>query len=538
MLKMVLAEDEAIVRRGLKNIIHWEELGIEIIAEACDGKEAFELCQKLNPDILFTDIRMPILDGLELAMELKESGSPIRIVFISGAQDFNYAKTALDVDADGYILKPVNVVELNEVFKKVINWINMERNKQSEIINLKQQLHEQFPVIRDKFLLHLILGAYTDQLQIQNQMQYYKIPLKADESLLVAVLQIDDYFKVTENTTEEYKQLLIFSISNVVEEIISNYDAGISFSINDNELIIIFHLTTQVNGKYNKICEELVACIGKFLKISVSIGIGSWVNGILSVNSSYKDAHTALQYKFYTGKNSILDISDINIMNGISIESVNSSSIYENISLLMNFIKLGDGAGVLKTLNNMFEYLCSHKNIPVEYIQSICVEMVCIASRTAQDLGKSINSIVGNQADILEEIYRKENVDDLKGYISDIIFKVAEYFSTKYNHKNIKVISRIKEIIEERYNESISVAKISEEIYLTPNYISMIFKQEMNETITEYIIKVRMEQAKNLLKATDLKILEIAREVGYDDPHYFSKAFKKYTGTHPQKYRE
>lgn len=537
MLKMIIADDEAIVRRGLKNIIRWEEYGIDVIAEATDGQEAFKLCQELHPDILFTDIRMPLLDGLEVAMKLKELGSDIRVIFISGVQDFNYVKTALDINAEGYVLKPVNVSELGEVVTKVINRIKLERNQLSEMIQLKQQLHEHFPVIREKFLRNLILGVYVNEHEIQNKMQYFKIPLRVGESLLVSVLQIDDYVKTTQSISEEDKQLLSFNVSNIVGEIMTNYNAGVSCCIDENEFVLIYNQNAQVNGKYTEICEEIALCMNKFLNISVSIGIGRSINSILSVNLSYKDARTALQYKFYTGKNSILDINDINIINDVNMENINSSYLYENESQLMNSIKLGDSESVSKILSNLFNQMYSNRNIPVEYVQSIYVEMVCIASRIVKDHGENLESIVGKLSVILETIYKIENAYELKSYISTILVKIAEYFSKKYNQKNTKVISRIKEIIEQRYKEDISVAKISEEVYLTPNYISLIFKQATGETITEYITKVRMEQAKKLFKSTDLRILEIAEKVGYEDPHYFSKAFKKYTGIHPKMYR-
>jgi two-component system response regulator YesN len=132
---MIIADDEDIVREGLRNIIDWESFEIEVIAEAADGQEAYELCEKLHPDILLTDIRMPLMDGLEVAINLKEQKSDIRIIIISGVQDFNYAKTALDINAEGYILKPIKINELKEVFRRVTNTIKKERNRDQEINN-------------------------------------------------------------------------------------------------------------------------------------------------------------------------------------------------------------------------------------------------------------------------------------------------------------------------------------------------------------------------------------------------------------------
>lgn len=537
MLRMIIADDESIVRNGLKKIVKWEELGIEVIGEAADGQEALELCMELKPDILFTDIRMPMMDGLEVAARLAEMKSSIRVVILSGAQDFNYAKTAMDVSAEGYVLKPVNLMDLSEIMKKVVNRIRLEKERQMEMINLKQQLHEHFPVIRDSFIKNLVSGAYKNELKIQDKLQYFKIPLKTSESILTAVLQIDDYTEATRELSEEDKQLLSFSISNIIEEIIQNNSAGISSCMNENEFVLIFNENGHLNRKYIEICEEISDCIGKFLHYSVSTGIGSRVNSIASIHYSYLDAHTALRYRFYTGKGSILDIADINIINNTDMKSIDSSGIHEFESQLMNCVRLGDGKAASELISEIFNRLCAQRNMPIDYIQSLCVELILIASRTVKDLGMNIESMTDKQPVILDTIYKKENAYDLKAYTTSIFLKMAECFSEKYNQKNTRIVNKIKEIIEQRYNENISVAKISEEIYLTPNYISMIFRQESGETITEYLVNVRMEHAKRLLTTTDLKILEIAEKVGYEDPHYFSKAFKKHTGVHPKTYR-
>jgi two-component system response regulator YesN len=163
--------------------------------------------------------------------------------------------------------------------------------------------------------------------------------------------------------------------------------------------------------------------------------------------------------------------------------------------------------------------------------------MVCIASRALRELDERLDDIVMSQTTILETIYNTENIFDLNKNILCFFSRISSYFSNKHNQKNLKVINRIKEIINKKYHENLSTSRLSEEIYLTPNYLSQIFKQATGETITEYITKTRMEQAKELLKSTSFKIIEIAEMVGYDNPHYFSTAFKKYTGIHPQKFR-
>jgi two-component system, response regulator YesN len=539
MLRMIIADDEYIVRDGLKNIIPWEQYNIEVIAEAVDGQEALDLCLELKPDILFTDIRMPIMDGLEVAMQLQERNSNIKIIIFSGVQDFNYAKTALNVNAEGYILKPVRIPELKEIVLRVVNNINLEKEKKFEFQNLQQQLHKNLPVIREKFMRNWILGVYKNEKDIINNLEFFNIPLNSGEGIIVTLLQIDDYFKVVKDISENYKHLLYFSISNIMDEVVNNYKAGVCSYINDNEFIIVFNQHAQLNNKYMDICEEISDCVNKYLKIQVSIGVGRIVNNILQVNTSYKDAIIALQYSFYTGKNSLLNINDINNINEESLDrkDVLYSELYEIENQIINSMKLGNAENVEKYIDELFNHINTLKNLPVDYVQNICFEMIYVASRAIYELNENIDNIVPSRSKLLDAIYKTSNIYDLQINLKTAFSVIASYFSKKYNQKNNKIISKIKEIIEQKFKDSIGVTTISEEVFLSPNYISLIFKQETGETITEYITKVRMEKAKELLKSSDLKILEVAQNVGFENPHYFSTVFKKYTGIHAQKYR-
>jgi two-component system response regulator YesN len=539
MLKMIIADDEYIVRDGLRTIIPWTQYGIEVIAEAIDGQEALDLCLELKPDILFTDIRMPIMDGLEVAMELKEQGKDIKIIIISGVQDFNYAKTALNINAEGYILKPVKIPELEETVSKVVNGINLEKKKKLELQNLQQQLHKNLPVIREKFIRNLITGIYRQEQEITGNLEYLHIPLCPDESITVAVLQIDEYLKISRDISENDKQLLFYSISNIMDGIMNNYNAGVCSCINDNEFIAVFKQKIIQNGMHIDICNEFMTCINKFLNIDVSIGVGRTINNILHANASYKDAVAALQYSFYTGKNSLLNINDINNLNGEGMDrkDILYPSLYDQDNLIINSMKLGNTKDVERNIDELFMRINSSKNLPADYVQNICIEMIYSAARAIYELKENMDQIVSSRQELIDTIYKTKNIFDIQSTLKTAFVAIASYFSRKYTQKNNKIIAKIKEIIEQRYIESISMITISDEVYLSPNYISLIFKQETGETITEYITKVRMEKAKQLLTSCDLKILEVAEKVGFENAHYFSTVFKKYTGIHPQKYR-
>lgn len=539
MLKMIIADDESIVRKGLRNIFPWEEYGIEIIAESANGQEALDLCMQLKPDILFTDIRMPMMDGLEVAIKLREQGNDLKIIILSGAQDFNFAKTALAINAEGYITKPIKMNELKEVIKKVTQNISMERNREEKIQQLTKQLQENMLVMRDKFLRNLITGIYSNEQDIRDKLDYFKIPLAPDESVLVSVIQIDDYNEIIERYTEDDKQLLSFSVNNILDETVRNYNCGFSLLINENEFAVIFNYKSQINNKYMDVCEEISGYIKRFLDISVSIGLGQPVSQALQLSSSYKSAKVVLQYRFYSGKGSILSINDLNniIEGNKNTKFSEYSNMYEAESRLINHVQLGDSAAVSEIIDEIFKILCSGEKVSANYIHYFCAEMISFVYRAIYELGESLDNIVAERSVILDKVYKTENVFDLQSYLTSLFTEITKYFMKKHKQKNSKIIEKIKKMIELGYKDDIDVKTISNEVYLSPNYISLIFKQETGESIIEYLTKVRMETAKELIKTTDMKISEISERVGYESQYYFSTVFKKYAGIHPTKYR-
>lgn len=533
MLKMIIADDEYNVREGLKEVVQWAELGIEIVADAADGQEAFELCRQLKPDILLTDIRMPMMDGLEAALKLKELDDPVRIIIISGAQDFNYAKTALSLNADGYILKPIKIHELQDTVRKVVSSISMERNREEKSQQLKQQLHENMPVLREKFLANLTQGMYKSDQDARNKLEFFALPLEINSLLVVAVIQIDEYEKAIERYTEEHKQLLNFSVNNILEEIANRNRAGIAFCMNENEYVIIFNQAAQNENRHLEICQEMIDCMNKFLKMSISVGVGNPIQKVYDLHYSYHEARLAIEYKFYTGKDSILQISDFQTNKN----NLEYPKLYEVENKLINFMKLGNQAEVSRVVEDIFNTLCANHNLPVDYVQSICIELIHMASRTLYEFGENIHLIVTDYSVLFSEVYSKREASELRDTMLALFEKLTHYFAQKQTHKNSRTIQKIKDIISQKYMENLTVARLSEEVYLSPNYISLIFKQETGESVTEYVTKVRMEVAKELLKAPDLKIMDVSDMVGYENSTYFSTVFKKYTGMHPQKYR-
>ncbi|MEK8127695.1 response regulator [Paenibacillus filicis] len=537
MLRMILADDDELVRETLKEVVPWEKYGITIAGEADNGQTAYELCLDLQPEILFTDIKMPFMDGLEVAMRLKEAGSKTKIIIISGIQDFNYAKTAFDIHAEGYILKPIQITEIHEVITKVVSNIDMERNMHEKIQHLKQQLSENATLIREKFISNLLLGITTNKQKIRDKLDYFQIPIGAQDSLLAAVLQMDDYNRQMENKNEAEKQLISFSIYNIMNEIVHNYEAGLCHSLAENEFVILFNEKAHGDNKYIRICEEIIEALFKYLKISVSIGTGDRIGSIDQVESSYRSAVRAIQHRFYMGKRSVVKIEDITVMwNYSSSPGVDFTTVLQLENKLIHYVTLGDTDCGLQLLDELFS---TFRQSDIASIQGFGIELVSALYRKVCEMGEDqqLEPILPQRNKVFIQMLQVENIHQMKEMMDSLFTGVSSYFSNKYNQKHLDLVHKIKALVQLNYTQDMSLSDIADEVFMSTNYICSVFKRETGMTINDYLTQVRMSEAKTLLLTTRKKVWEIAEGLGYENHNYFSTVFKKHTGMQPQQYR-
>ncbi|MDF2987830.1 MAG: hypothetical protein K0R50_3340 [Eubacterium sp.] len=539
MITVLLADDDFLVRETLFEIVPWRELGMEVIGQAENGKQALNMCIELKPDILFTDIKMPFLNGLEVAISLQELDIKTKIVLISGIQDFTYAKTALSINAAGYILKPIQIKEIIEVLKKIRNSIDMEQNREEVYYRLKLQLEENMYLMKDRFLNNLVLGIINDQNLIAEKLEFFQLPLNVNENLLIAVAEIDDYNKRVKDKAESYKQFLNFSVKNIIEEALVNHQAGVSVYTNDNQFVIIFNRKFLSEEKLALIFDEIQELLLDFNNITLSIGVGNAVSSMDALGDSYNNALNALNYKFYTGKNSIIHIGDIS--NTRILSQMSDFNVYTNLNLMqkeiLSQIKLGDTEKLLDTVEKYFSFLTEVKLFTEEYIRGVCIELIINVYQETFKTETEVQDIFPHYLNSVQTVLKSETVFEMKQTVNQMLEHVCRYYKSKYYLKHGILVSQIKVLAEKRYMENITLSDIANEVYMSPNYICSVFKKETGITINEYLIKVKMDAAKNMLKDTKMKILEIAEKLGYENPHYFSYSFKKYTGQTPQQYR-
>lgn len=539
MITVVLADDDFLVLEVLRESIPWKEYGMEVIAAVENGKRALAVCEDKRPDILFADIRMPFLTGLEVAVSLQEAGISTRVVLISGVQDFNYARTALNIQAAGYILKPIRLQEIEEVLKKIRASINLERNRKSVFDRLKNQLDESIPLLREKFLHNLLLGIRPDSEDLEKKLGFFHLPLSAREETVAAAACMDDYAALTEGKEERYKQFLNFSVRNIIEEIFENHHAGTCISMGDNEIAMVFGRSCCTDAAMERIFDEIAELLAKFDGITLSTGVGNPVSGLENIDLSYNNALRALGHRFYTGKGSVIRIGDI-----VNAQAIDQLGDKENTSAwnslqkeLLSAVKLGDAQKLAALLEEYFGVLSKAAVFSNDYARSVCAELIISAYKEIYETEQDVQSIFPQYISSLQAVLKADTIFEMKNSTFSILEHIAEYFKLKFYRRSGALVKRIKEIAAKHFTENISLVDIAGEVYLSPNYICSVFKKETGETINEYLIGLKIKSAQEMLRSSKMKICDIAEKLGYENPHYFSYSFKKYTGQTPQQYR-
>jgi two-component system response regulator YesN len=525
--KLLIVDDEVEVRKGIINKVNWEELGYEIVAEGENGKEALELFEKTLPDVVLTDIKMPFMDGLELTRIVKEKYPTTKVIVMTGFDEFEFAHKAIKLNVSEYLLRPIAAQELTDILVKVKNQIDNEIAEKENIEALQEHYRKSIPILREKFLASLITSSLEKE-EIEQNAENFGVDLKGN-NFLVTVASIDN-----KNLLEEH-QLLKFAVLNIIQEIFDKYGLGTVFLNNEDIVMITVSKEKDRESSVNKVfiaLEELKRTIEKFLKITLTIGIGNVVEDSVFIRNSFENAIAALDYRMFMGNDKIIWIEDIEPM---SINKVVFDEPKERA--LTSSIKVGTSEEIIETIDKLFIEIANSKASFKDY-QIYIMEMLTTILKAARDSSVDENEIFGVNHNLFVELYSFNGVDETKNWFKDISIKIATYISKDRQDTYKQLVQKAKEYIKKNYgNSEISINEVCSYLHLSTTYFSFIFKKETKTTFVNYLTQVRMEASKELLRTTSLKAFEIAEKVGYSEPNYFSYSFKKKFGVSPSEYR-
>ncbi|MEN6316879.1 MAG: response regulator [Clostridiaceae bacterium] len=520
LLKVVIVDDEHLVRNLLKNCIDWKEIGYEIAGEASHAQEALELVEKVSPDVIFTDICMPYIDGIEFARIVTEKYPLLKIVILTGYEEFEYAKRSIKIGISDFLLKPVNDDEIRKVALNIRKKIESEKNHQAENDRLREHLEENMPYLMEKLLNELVQYNLENE-DLRRRLDYFRMKINPGW-IQVAIIEVF-YPETGTEIGEEEKLLLRMQSVQMIRRYFKE-DTQIHIFCDNSQRIVILNSDSEI--ELIDCLEELKALFINSLKCYVCMGVGNLYHALDKARLSYKEACNALDYKVITGKNQIIHYCDINFQMADQYQIQN-----EQIESLEFFLKAGMEAKAIELLDSIFNENNLGQRADIDTLRAIASNIVSVVLNVTTKIGIRISDVFINNTQPFDKVFKLDTLPDVKGYLKNLITSAINTIGRIQNKKVNQAVRQVVDYLQENLsNSELSLTNTARVFYMNASYLSRIFKQETGQTFIEYLTKERMEKAISLMKETDLKAYQIAEKVGIVDPHYFGICFKKFTG--------
>lgn len=521
MLRVMIVDNEAAIRKGLIHCIHWEELGCQIAAQAEDGVAALEQIASASPDIIISDIRMPGMDGLELAQAVSERCPHIKVIILTGYPDFSYAQRAIQYHVVDFVLKPTTVENLTHAVEKAKAAIAEDRSSQT----LQQELattSEQNLQLQRSMLLHdLIHRIDCSQLYVFNRLAQLDMDLS---SYFVFKLHIAPLEGETLTETEFSDNLT--QSQEILADCLSEYP-----------LYYIARGTQDCYGvacaageaPVTALCQEAVNIVGSLPRFTLSIGISNCRDNPIVLADAADEASQAVQFASFTPNQPVVHFAELG-----SFPQQLTDAIYHRLCAVKAAIDTRNTAEAGRMLDQVFAFVRAHK-LPPDTVRSVCV-YVHQFSMDLQLPQAAEHIIAEGGISSLKRILETTSIAEMEECTRSFVQQMlapAQDGGANIDH----LILSVKAYVDSHYGEALSLEQLAQQFYLSPSYLSRIFKRETGVNLSTYLQNVRIEAAKTLLRASDLKSYEVAERVGINDPVYFSRIFKKVTGLKPKDYR-
>ena len=535
-IKVFLVEDEMVIRRGIKNSIDWEKEGYIFCGEASDGELAYPMIIKEKPDILITDIRMPFMDGLELCKLVKKELPNIKILILSGYDEFDYAKEAIRLGVTEYLLKPISSGKLLEALNGVSESILREKEDKDLVRKYMEEMRENTEHEKQKFFEQMIAGnlSMADALETGKK---YEMNLSAGMYNLLL-------FRFTLGKENRKSGELLGEAEYAIEKLTERLEYVFEFQrgVEGWAFLLMADNEEQMSERVKELSKDLEEIMKNYSTIAYFGGVGQPVARLRELEESFREAERALAARFTMELNRIISVEDIRMAQNVDtlddIEITSFGEIEKTRTMLEKF--LNNGAE-----DEIDEFVDVYINeLPEENLKSVLMRQYIImdAYIVMMSFCEKIEGIEGEMQAQSEELKNSmktiQTVEEIKNYIRMLLKKIIGVRDTISGRRYSDIIEIAKDQIRKTYmSDEISLNTIAAEVGMSPSYFSSIFSKEMGKTFVEYLTEIRMDRAKELLMCSSMKTSEIGYEVGYKDPHYFSYIFKKTQNCTPKEFR-
>jgi two-component system, response regulator YesN len=533
-MKILIVDDEIMIRVGLKSAVPWEENGFQIVGDASNGEEALKIFKDKLPDIVLTDIKMPVMDGLQLIEKIREIDKSVKIIILSCHNEFEFVKKALRLGAEDYLLK----AEFNEkeLLDKIIKLRNDLLQTQEEKRLIRDVRYLNTNSNRNKLISELFWGVKVDKKDNIERLKVMGVNINFN-SYACIVVKVEDKDVVSTKWEDNKDGLFSSALINILEEIMNSYKSGSVFESID-DFIIILNLWDKSELKLHEsiieICEKIKSSVLMYLNIRITLGVSSVHYGVDNMKKAFSEAQSVMDRRFFMGKGSTIFYNSQS--NSAHSHKEEPGEVVLRDRQLLNAVESLDKKLVEELLYEYFAQLSNYKGAGIETVYDKVTEFLYLFKKTINHLGYDINELLNEKFNPIQLVQSKYTFDELAEEVRRVVLNTIDAAAKKHSGVVCRPVQRAIEYINEHYNENISLLVVAEYLGLNMSYLSNLFKSEMGENFTDYLTRFRISNAKRLILMKKYKIYEIAQMVGYPNEAYFSTIFKKAMGVNPKDY--
>ena len=526
MIRVMIVDDEKIVIESLQFIIEKNFNNLEIVATARSGREAIEKAEHIVPDIVFMDIKMPGINGIEAMKEIKSRHKSAVFIVLTAFDHFDFAKESIKLGVFEYLLKPVSRTKVIEVIQKAVEAIKVERKKRQVELELKEKLETVLPILEHGFIYAMIL--FEDNYR---ELSSYKelFDMKENGGYVMTIEFVEeDSGRVENKIGHSVRSQRFYPFFRDTVNLIRKSIVG---PVMLNRIVVFvpydYH-ADEFTARLEAVsfAEQLFQKLSENIHCGFKIGLGRTYIGLESLRSSYEESLEAICSQKGTGVMHYMDMP--NGTTGVSGYPQHMEK------LLLHKVSVGDKVESVEALNSIFNWLVREYSSQPLKIKNKLLEIIFLVHRMAWEIDMEEDK---NEFFFLEKILSMEDMVELRLWCKSRVEQVANQIYTNRENQAGTLTKKAKKYIDENYAQPITLEDISREINVSPQYFSKLFKEETGKNFIDYLTGIRMEVAKELLSQGDLSIKEIGYRIGYNDPNYFSRIFKKTVGVTPTEYR-
>lgn len=511
-LKLVIADDEINVRNAIRKMINWEEEGIDVCGLAENGKQALQIIEENDADIALLDIRMPGMTGLEILAKLKENNRSTKTIILSGYDEFNYAREALVQGASNYLLKPCKPKDILAAVKEVGEKIRKEREREDIVKESERELLKKPYDFKNRLLSELIwTGEEKRLLSLEEE-----FGIHVGERLSIIIIHPAKgtlFFR-------EHQEYIVSYLEEKLAEIVGSVAENMVALINVKEEFnkkevraVLRNMREKIKEKYN---------------IEINIGVGSIETPGIGIYESYQKALKALDMAYFVGSEFIIFYDSIYETDKNTYPTAEENNILN--ALKENDKKLCDDGidSFFKASRTELSEIGSTTKIGMALLLSLY--------RYTLTSGLETEKIFGDSFDLLNQIQSSRSPGELVKLIKEQCYRIIR--QSKGMVTENQFVNAAVAYINQNYYRDITLTMVAEEICLSPGYLSTLFKQVKGDSFINYLSRVRIRHACNLMQDVRLKNYEISYQVGFQNEKYFSKVFRKIMGESPNEFRK